>query len=51
MSAALAWVGRTIDGVLPDDELAALVFLFCYLAAALMLAAVALDALRRRVGR
>lgn len=51
MSAVLAWVGRTLDGVLPDDELAALVFLFGYVAAALMLGSVALDAIGQRVGR
>jgi hypothetical protein len=48
---ALAWIGQTLDQALPNDELAALVFLFGYLAAALMLGSVALDALRRRVGR
>lgn len=49
MSAALAWVGQTLDQMLPDDELAAFVFLAVYIAGALMLGAIALEELRRRV--
>jgi hypothetical protein len=51
VAVALAWVGQTLDQVLPDDELAGFVFLCLYVAVSLMLGRLILEAIARRIRR